>query len=535
MTKNKNKNKNKIKKVITTVVTKKKPGKKSLGRTLLRTGGSLLGGLIGQSGLGASAGDFISDIVGLGDYKVNSNSIALSPDSVPRFNSTSDGVTIEHREYLSDVTSSTTFSGFPIAGVIPQTNTGLAYHIDPTNNVTFPWLARIAQNFEQYEFQGLVFCFKPTAGDAVSSTNNALGTVIMSTQYDVSRSVFKTKVEMDSYEFTTSCKPSESMIHPIECKPNRDILSASRYTNDIYRTTKANDVPGGEEFQDNIKEIGSVYIGTQGMQASGITVGEIWVSYKIKLSKPALPSASNIVGNYHLQHQGIVPVTNGQIITASTATVMNSCTSTLGRVFVADNGSGSCVLSLSGLPVGTLLNISFGVYQNVPGSGNMTFVPNTNTPISSAVGLEVVNYYPGSTTTQLSFFSVSTSIAGNSSIYQSQFCRVTGNVSTCVLPNFSTVGGTAQSTNVDFSVTIWAGYPTLGPPGNPGNGMAPIVMSVNPITVARDFELLNQKTEKLMRRLQILEDGHDESDEDGYIEPDNPPSSPIKRRSQNRC
>jgi hypothetical protein len=39
----------------------------------------------------------------------------------------------------------------------------------------FPWLSNIAQNFESYKLRGLVFEFKSMSGDALTSTNTALG------------------------------------------------------------------------------------------------------------------------------------------------------------------------------------------------------------------------------------------------------------------------------------------------------------------------------------------------------------------------
>jgi len=265
----------------------KKQGKEpSLARRMLRGGASTLGGFVGLAGPAAAASDFLSDILGFGSYHVKQNSIATSSEQIPEFKSDREGrLILEHRECLGDVLGSTSFAT-PFSGLI-----------NPTNPTMFPWLSNIARNYEQYRFKGLVFMFKSTSANALNSTNTALGTVLMTTQYDAANLLLTDKVSMEAYEFTTSNPPSKSAIHPVECKPSLDILK-SRYVREPLASLNTTPQSNTVAFTNvvgatnnlgaagtNITDVGLFQLSTVGMQAQSI-IGELWVSYEIEFTKP---------------------------------------------------------------------------------------------------------------------------------------------------------------------------------------------------------------------------------------------------------
>lgn len=214
---------------------------------------------------GALAGA-VGKIFGAGDYKVTSNSLAGGV--LPSFSNNGESTVLARREFLGDVKSSVDFSS-------------TSYPINPGVVTTFPWLSRLAVNYEQYKLLGLVFEFKTTCGSAVSSTNNALGVVIMSTQYDAVEPPFLSKVEMEAYMFTSSAVPSESQLHAVECK----------------RTSAAIPVPYVRTIDGAVGDIrmydwGLFQIATSGMQANNITIGELWVTYHFEFIKPRLPATT---------------------------------------------------------------------------------------------------------------------------------------------------------------------------------------------------------------------------------------------------
>jgi len=232
-----------------------------------------------EPSLGSKIGSFIGDgaqkifkaITGLGEYTVNDNSLlkgGLDPPEI--MNSYSKGaVIVKHREYIADITASTAF-------------TIVQYPLNPGLFITFPWLAQVASNYEQYTLRGMIFEFKSTSSDAVLSTNatNALGSVIMATQYNVYNPVFPDKVTMENYEFSNSSKPSQSFFHPIECMPSQSPLS------ELYVRTNpsSSTLPSGADLR--LYDFGNFSIATQGQQANTGVLGELWCTYEIELYKP---------------------------------------------------------------------------------------------------------------------------------------------------------------------------------------------------------------------------------------------------------
>nr|AQU11706.1 capsid protein [Cruciviridae sp.] len=227
-------------------------------------GGAALGGSIGSQ-----AGSLLGKITGLGDYKIKYNTLAknstklLSGDSVPAVQNTHTGVRICHREYITDINSSVNFINSQ-------------YNINPGLSSTFPWLSGVAQNFQQYKLHGMIFTFVSTSADALNSTNTALGTVIMSTNYNASQAPFLNKSQMENNEFTTSSKPSNNIMHMIECDPKQTIQEGKFYI-------RTGSLPANQDIK--TYDVGLFQLGTVGSQAVA-TVGELHVSYDIEFMKP---------------------------------------------------------------------------------------------------------------------------------------------------------------------------------------------------------------------------------------------------------
>jgi len=238
----------------------------------IKTGGNIgseIGGALGK--VGGAIWNFLS---GNGDYTVKSNCLINMGTPVPSFGDSSRSNIVEHREYITDITSSVDFKN-------------RVYPINPGATSSFPWLANIAQNYEQYKLLGMVYMFKSTSATALNSTNTALGTVIMSTQYDVNRPLFTNKQEMENHEFTTMCKPAESVLHPIECAPSETSLNL-KFTRTDAAVNSAN-----LNFYDH----GNFQLATVGSQAEAV-IGELWVTYVVQFFKPAFNTWSKSYAHY---------------------------------------------------------------------------------------------------------------------------------------------------------------------------------------------------------------------------------------------
>lgn len=258
------------------------PYQPSSGRQILEMGGGMLGSAFGPLGgmIGKGLGSLGASILGLGDYKINKN-IFLN-GRLPEFKNRSEGggTVIRFQEYLGDIISSSVAGQFNIQ----------EFDINPALSQTFPWLSQIAMNYEQYSFEGLVFCFKSTSADSLNSTNTALGTVIMATNYDSSDPAFASKGEMMNYEFSSSCKPSETCLHMIECAPKQSVLS------ELY--TRPGTVPSGDDQR--MYDLGKFQIATTGLQGTSVSIGELHVTYQVRLLKPKLfVSIGEEINFYH--------------------------------------------------------------------------------------------------------------------------------------------------------------------------------------------------------------------------------------------
>lgn len=235
--------------------------------------------------LGAAAGNILQKgfkkLTGFGDYKESGRPLNMGGD-VPQFaNSGGAGqagsIRVQHREFIQDIQGSTAFAI-------------QSFVLNPGLNDTFPWLDAVANNFEQWRLRGAAFVFKATSGTAVASTNTALGTVIMATQYNAYASPFQNKQQMENYQFAQSGVPFNDITHYIECAPSQTTIS------NLY--VRSGSVPANQDAR--LYDMGVFYLATVGMQAA-TTIGELWVTYDIELLKPRIITGSggNIVLTDH--------------------------------------------------------------------------------------------------------------------------------------------------------------------------------------------------------------------------------------------
>jgi len=253
---------------------KKKSAGKPKGINLSRIGRAL-GNFVspGVGTIASMAGKAIDRVLGHGDYTVRMNTIMSN--QAPQFASTGTGMRIAHREYVCDVNSTEFFSTRD-------------YLINPGNKLLFPWLSAVANSFEEYELKGLLVTYKPTSGTAISSTSAAMGSVILSTEYDVLKPSFSTKQEMEAYQYTTPTVPYTGCIHPVECAPSMTVLPKK------YVTSKTEISALDADDDPRLHYLGRFVYATAGQQSAGPVLGELWVSYDVVFYKPRLPPVSSL-------------------------------------------------------------------------------------------------------------------------------------------------------------------------------------------------------------------------------------------------
>nr|QKV51255.1 putative capsid protein [Crucivirus sp.] len=315
------------------------------GRYLGGLAGKAVAGPVGQF-LGEHVGGlahYIGKIFGSGDYvasagvKVNS---IVNPSYQPQalaFNSGKTQVRIRHREFLGDVLSASVANTFQIK----------SYSLNPGLGTTFPWLAQVCgATFQQYRINGMVFEFRSMSADALNSTNTALGSVIMATDYDSADAAFNSKQQMENTEFGVSCKPSSNMIHAIECA-----RSATSITEQYIRAF-AN--PPNTDIR--VYDLGKFYIATSGFQGTNVNCGELWVSYDITLIKAIEQPPGYIIP------ASLYTITNGGTVNLNAHPFGNSPADVGRNVGVDQIGltvSGTTIKFPSDMMVGSQFNVSY--------------------------------------------------------------------------------------------------------------------------------------------------------------------------------
>ena len=237
--------------------------------------GALQGGYEGyQSGAGFSRRQ------GWGDYgPVSENQIMGGQGSgadqqqiAVNQNDNSGDLYIAHTEFVQNITATCSSSG-----VSPFEIT--EFPINPGLSVTFPFASQIAQNYALYEPMGIIFQYKPTSGEYGSVSGNALGKVILATNYDPDADAFINSVQMENYDYANSSKPSCGILHGIECMPD------SRPNHSMYVRT------GTSQKSLIFTDIGNFFVATEGVQGAASStqiIGELWVTYKFRLSRANL-------------------------------------------------------------------------------------------------------------------------------------------------------------------------------------------------------------------------------------------------------
>lgn len=163
------------------------------------------------------------------------------------------------------------------------TFTNSTFVINPANVTTFPWLSTIAAKFEKYKFNKLMFKLVSSSADAVGSTNTALGTVILNTNYDVLDTAFATQTQMEDYGGAAEDKPAEHQTHSVDCKGRRGGTDGYRFNLPSSGTTaSAVAYPSNSSAHDY--DLGLFQIATVGQQAAS-TIGRLYVCYQVDLMR----------------------------------------------------------------------------------------------------------------------------------------------------------------------------------------------------------------------------------------------------------
>ena len=248
-------------------------------KTPFRDAGSIMGksvfGPIGGS-VGGALGAAVGSFFGSGKYKMKSNSMWKTGAQVPLAQNGRDSVRIQHSDLIGNISGT---SGFSPA---------LAESMNPGISFAFPYLANIATNFSEYAFRGLVLEYRPTSGNALNSTNTALGEVMMAALYRSDLAFPSNKQQLLNETWSVSTVPSQGAYLPIECDPMEKPMPVQYVRGSGLLSTQ------DPKWYDLCK----VVVATEGCQGTNV-VGELWVHYDVELYKPIMAVSTGITAaNY---------------------------------------------------------------------------------------------------------------------------------------------------------------------------------------------------------------------------------------------
>lgn len=221
--------------------------------------------------VGERVGRQFSRLTGVGEYQMDSGSI-MNPKTAyaPRFQGSDDDITITRTEYVGDVRSGP--SGTPTLFSSTTYNLNPGLFVDEGG--AFQFLPNLAASFTHYKFEQCVMQFRSTSGDNTSGNAN-LGNVSMCASYVPSDLPCTNKVEALNSQFAVSGPPTKDLLFPIECKSSTQNLKMHQVRTGSLRSTQNID----------LFDFARVQVITENCPAVNTLLGELWITYKVRLSK----------------------------------------------------------------------------------------------------------------------------------------------------------------------------------------------------------------------------------------------------------
>lgn len=171
---------------------------------------------------------------------------------------------VQHREYITDVTAG--------SGAASPFNLQ-SYPVNPGQSTVFPWLSKLAHNFESYRFRKLRFIYETEAPSSLG------GSLILAVDYDASDSPPINKQQALAYRESVRSAPWT------ECCHTSLVEDLSKLKSHYVRA-------GVQPTNTDIKtyDVGNLFVITQGVTTSGAVCGELYVEYDVELLTPIYES-----------------------------------------------------------------------------------------------------------------------------------------------------------------------------------------------------------------------------------------------------
>ncbi len=170
---------------------------------------------------------------------------------------------VVHRELIASVTGSVAFT---------VANT---FELNPGVSATFPWLSLIAQGWEQYEFNSLVFHYVTRTG------TNVPGSVMIVPDYDAADTAPADEATASSYQDAIEDAPWKD----IRCALRKSSMNTSRMRHFVRQVALA------ANLDVKTYDVGNLFVLTT--DGTAVSWGKLWVEYDVTFHIPQLPSAGS--------------------------------------------------------------------------------------------------------------------------------------------------------------------------------------------------------------------------------------------------
>jgi hypothetical protein len=194
--------------------------------------------------------------------------------ALPVINSSQNTSRVVHRELIANIVGSGAFS-------VP-----FSFPLNPGMSQTFPWLSVIAQQWEQYRFNSLRFCYYTRTG------TQTVGSLQLIADYDAADSAPISEFVASSYQDVVEDAPWKD----IHC----ELMPSSLHAMGPKKYIRTG--PLAPNLDIKTYDCGTMFIGTT--DASGTPPwGKLWVEYDVTFSVPQL-SNGGLSNYFHATSSG---------------------------------------------------------------------------------------------------------------------------------------------------------------------------------------------------------------------------------------
>jgi hypothetical protein len=180
----------------------------------------------------------------------------------PVIKMTGKSCSVTHRELIRNISSLNGTGAFVVNESLP---------LNPGLSSVFPWLSRIARNWESYRFKKLRFC-----GFTRTSTTT-VGSIILAPDYDASDPAPSTEVQASSYADVVEDAPWKDLVCTL--KPQ------SMFSNGPHKFVRGGVLQPNQDVK--LYDVGNLHICT--VDSTGAAAWQkLWVEYEVEFFTPQI-------------------------------------------------------------------------------------------------------------------------------------------------------------------------------------------------------------------------------------------------------